>query len=188
MNAEHCVIDATPRGAGDPHGVEHGSRWCAKGTGTMEPETIRALLMALYDEKVEYVLIGALALDVHGIGRLTEDVDLFVRPTPQNIDRLRRALRRVWQDPSIDEITATDLAGEFPAIQYVAPDGTTLDILSRLGEAFGYDDLEATVHVYGDVPVNVATPQTLYRMKRDTVRLRDKADAQVLKEKFNLKD
>jgi hypothetical protein len=30
--------------------------------------------------------------------------------------------------------------------------------------------------------------QTLYRMKRDTVRLRDKADAQMLKEKFRLRD
>lgn len=29
-------------------------------------------------------------------------------------------------------------------------------------------------------------PTTLYRKKRDTVRLRDKADAQVLKEKFGL--
>jgi hypothetical protein len=38
------------------------------------------------------------------------------------------------------------------------------------------------------VEVKVATPDTLYRMKRDTVRLRDKADAQVLKEKFGLKD
>jgi hypothetical protein len=36
--------------------------------------------------------------------------------------------------------------------------------------------------------VKVATPETLYRMKRDTVRLRDKADAQALKDKFGLKD
>jgi hypothetical protein len=127
-------------------------------------------------------------MDVLGIGRLTEDMDLFVRPTPENVDRLRRALRRVWADPSIDEITAEDLAGEYPAVQYVAPDGTPIDILSRLGEAFDFGDLEARVHTYGDVEVKVATPDTLYRMKRDTVRLRDKADAQVLKEKFGLKD
>lgn len=44
------------------------------------------------------------------------------------------------------------------------------------------------MHAYGDVNVKVATPETLYRMKRDTVRLRDKADAQVLKEKFGPKD
>lgn len=154
----------------------------------MEPETIRALLAALRDENVDYVLVGALAMDVLGIGRLTEDIDLFVRPTPENVDRLRRALRRVWQDPSIDEITAADLAGEYPAIQYVAPDGTPIDLLSRLGEAFEFADLQATVYSYGDVEVRVATPETLYRMKRDTVRLRDKADAQVLKEKFGLKD
>jgi len=154
----------------------------------MEPDTIRALFTALRDENVEYVLVGALALDVLGIGRLTEDIDLFVRPTPDNIDRLRRALHRVWQDRSIDEITAADLAGDYPAVQYVAPDGTPIDILSRLGDAFAFADIEATVFSYGDVDVKVATPATLYRMKRDTVRLRDKADAQVLKEKFGLKD
>jgi hypothetical protein len=36
--------------------------------------------------------------------------------------------------------------------------------------------------------VRVATPETLYAMKRDTLRLQDKADAQKLKEKFGLKD
>jgi hypothetical protein len=154
----------------------------------MEPDTIRALFAALRDEHVEYVLIGALAMDVIGIGRFTEDIDLFVRPTPDNVDRLRRALCHVWQDPSIDEITAADLAGEYPAVQYVAPDGTPIDILSRLGEAFTFADLKATTYSYGDVEVKVATPETLYRMKRDTVRLRDKADAQALRDKFGLKD
>jgi len=42
----------------------------------MEPETIRALFAALRDERVEYVLVGALAMDVLGIGRLTEDRSL----------------------------------------------------------------------------------------------------------------
>jgi hypothetical protein len=154
----------------------------------MEPDTIRALFAALRDEDVDYVLVGALAMDVLGIGRLTADIDLFVRPTLDNVERLRRALRRVWDDPSIAEITAEDLAGEYPAIQYVAPDGTPIDLLARLGDAFGFADLAARVYRYGDVDVRVATPETLYRMKRDTVRLRDKADAQVLKEKFDLKD
>jgi hypothetical protein len=72
---------------------------------------------------------------VLGIGRLTQDIDLFVRPTEENVERLRRALRSVWSDPSIDEITASDLATAYPVIQYVAPDGTPIDLLSRLGEA-----------------------------------------------------
>jgi hypothetical protein len=154
----------------------------------MDPETIRALFAALRDESVDYVLVGAVAMDVLGIGRLTEGIDLFVRPTPDNVDRLRCALRRVWHDPSIDEITAADLAGDYPAVQYVAPDGTPIDLLARFGTAFQFADIEATVFSYGDVDVKVATPTTLYRMKRDTARLQDKADAHALKAKFGLKE
>lgn len=154
----------------------------------MDPETIQALFGALRNERVEYLLVGAVALDVLGIGRLTQDIDLFVRPSAENVERLRRALRTIWTDPSIEEITADDLAGDYPVVQYVAPDGTQIDILSRQGTAFGFDDLRGSVHTYGDVEVLVATPATLYAMKRDTIRLQDKADAQKLKDKFGLKD
>ena len=34
--------------------------------------------------------------------------------------------------------------------------------------------------------VTVVTPRTLYRMKRDTIRLRDRADAELLKQRFKL--
>ena len=65
---------------------------------------------------------------------------------------------------------------------------TRIDILSRLGDAFAFDDLHSREYDYGDVRVVVATPETLYAMKRDTVRLQDKADAQRLRRKFGLKD
>jgi hypothetical protein len=45
----------------------------------MDPETIRALFRALRCEGVEYVLVGAVALDILGIGRLTQDIDLDAR-------------------------------------------------------------------------------------------------------------
>jgi hypothetical protein len=154
----------------------------------MDPETVQALFKALAREGVQYDLVGAVALDVLGIGRLTQDIDLFVRPAPANIERLRRALGSVWKDPSIGDIAAEDLAGAYPVVQYVAPDGTQIDLLSRLGDAFSFDDLRSTTYAYGDVDVVVATPETLYAMKRDTLRLQDKADAQKLKEKFGLKD
>jgi hypothetical protein len=143
----------------------------------VDPDVVRALFRALEGEAVDYVLVGAVALDVLGIGRLTEDIDLFVRPTEDNVARLRRALRSVWDDPSIDEIRAEDLAGEYPVVQYGAPDGTHVDLLSRLGDAFTFDDLCSRTCDYGDVRVVVATPETLHAMKRGTVRLKDKADA-----------
>lgn len=148
-----------------------------------------ALLLALNRESVEYVVIGAVALGLHGLARATEDVDLFVRPTPENVAGLKRALYAVWSDPDIETIEASQLAGEYPVIRYGPPDGSfTLDILSRLGERFEFDDIEAVVVELEGEPVRVATPRMLYRMKRDTVRSLDQADAAALRRTFGLED
>jgi hypothetical protein len=105
-------------------------------------ETTRDVLAAFEREGVVYAIVGAVALNLHGLARATQDLDIFVAPSADNIERLRNALRRVFDDPHIDEITAKDLLGDYPAIQYVPPDGTFfVDILSRLGEAFTFDDL-----------------------------------------------
>ena len=49
-------------------------------------------------------------------------MDIFVCPAPANIERLKQALHSVWDDPDIEQITAEDLAGEYPTVRYVPPD------------------------------------------------------------------
>jgi hypothetical protein len=63
-----------------------------------------------------------------------------------------------------------------------------LDILTRLGEAFSFDDLEAEDIELGGFSARVATPRTLWRMKRDTVRPQDRADADRIRAAFGLLD
>ena len=88
-------------------------------------------------------------------------------------------------DPEIDQITAHDLLGEYPAIQYVPPDGAFhIDIVTRLGQAFVFADLEVERVPFEDITVQVVTARTLYRMKKDTVRLKDRADAELLRRRF----
>jgi hypothetical protein len=41
---------------------------------------------------------------------------------------------------------------------------------------------------FDELTVAVASPVTLHRMKRDTVRLKDKADAELLRRRFGLKE
>lgn len=146
------------------------------------------LLGALDAEDVEYVLFGGQAVNVHGILRFTDDIDLFVSPTPDNVERLRRALRRVWADPSIDEISAEDLAGEYAVVRYGTPDDFYIDLVSRLGEAYAFGDVEWEWMDLGGIRARVATARMLYRMKKSTVRPLDRADAVDLKTKFNLED
>jgi hypothetical protein len=138
---------------------------------------------------VDYVLIGGVALNLHGIVRATEDIDLFIRPDEGNVERLRQALRAVWVDPDTEQITAVDLAGEYPTVRYGPPgEEFVIDLLSRLGSVFQFDDIQAEMVEIEGVQVRLATPAMRYRMKRDTVRPIDKADAIALREKFDLQD
>ncbi len=145
------------------------------------------VLAALEAESVDYLVIGGVALNFHGVGRATEDLDLFIKPDPENVDRLRAALHRMFDDPSIDEISAADLCGEYPAIRYVPPgDGPPMDILTRLGERFRFADLTGERYDVDGQEVSVATPATLFRMKRGTVRPIDQQDAARLAAAFDL--
>ncbi len=129
-----------------------------------------------------------MAMAAQGLIRATRDIDLFVSPDPDNVERLRRALKSVFDsDPNVDEITASDLAGDYPAIEYTPPHGLySLDILSRLGEAFVFENLEWEELIVDGIHVRVATPRMLYRMKKDTVRPLDRIDAEAIRERFGL--
>jgi hypothetical protein len=61
-------------------------------------------------------------------------------------------------------------------------------ILTRLGDAASYETVESAVMEVKGVRVRVATPQALYRLKKDTARAIDRRDAAVLRERFELRD
>jgi hypothetical protein len=154
----------------------------------MDFQEAKRILAAFEREGVEYVLIGSMAMAAQGLIRATRDLDFFISPTEANVDRLRRALMFLYDnDPNVEQITAADLAGDYPAIEYVPPRGEySIDILSRLGEAFRYETIESEDIVLDGIRVRVATPRMLYRMKKDTVRPQDRVDADTLRRQFGL--
>lgn len=155
---------------------------------TMTFEEAKEILAALEREGVEYVLVGSMGMAAQGLVRATRDIDFFVAPRPDNVERLKKALKALYDgDPNVDEITSDDLAGDYPAVEYTPPHGRySMDILARLGEVFSYAGLESEELLVDGLRVRVATPLMLYRMKKDTVRPRDKMDAAWIRETFAL--
>lgn len=51
-----------------------------------------------------------MAMAVQGLPRATHDMDFFVSPARENIEKLKRALRGLYDDPNVDEIDAAELA------------------------------------------------------------------------------
>ena len=155
----------------------------------MTLEEATRLLAALESEHVETVMIGAMAMAAQGLPRATHDLDLFVAPRRENIEALKRALRKCFDDPCVEEIDAGEMVGPYPALEYTPPHGRySLDLLTRLGEAFRWEDVlaESDELEIAGTKFRVATPRLLYRMKRDTVRPQDRLDAERIREAFAL--
>lgn len=141
-------------------------------------------------EGLEYVLIGAAAMGFHGLIRATEDLDIFIRATSENVERLKRAFRAAYDDdPNVDEIRASDLLGDYPAVRYYPPSGDLyFDVMTRLGEVASFESVAAETKTIEGIAVPVATPAALYRLKRGTVRALDRQDAEALRQRFNLEE
>ena len=97
--------------------------------------------------KVEYVLIGGVAMVLQGMERLTRDIDIFVKMDSNNIELLRKSLNSVFKDNSIEEITLEELS-DYAVIRYGTPNGFNIDILTRIGEMFSFEDLEYEIIKY----------------------------------------
>lgn len=134
--------------------------------GTERFQELSRLMQALADDSVEYVLVGGLTMGAFGAVRATEEVVLVVRPEASNLSRLRGALLGVWADPELEEFGEADLP-----IRYLPPGGRfAMVLLARVGAEAHFEGLEAETLAVGGVPMRVATPATLDRLRRDAAR------------------
>ncbi len=97
-----------------------------------------------------------------------------------------RSISCLWDDPEIDGIRTEDF-GPYPTLRYGPPgEELVIDVLTRLGTAFSFDDLQAETLEIEGVLVRIATPETLVRMKSRTLRPIDRADAEALARLFGI--
>lgn len=110
------------------------------------------------------------------------------RATRDNVERLKRAFRAAYgDDPTIEEIRAADLLGDYPAVRYYPPTGDLyFDVITRLGEAASFESVAREAKEIEGIRVFVATPEALYRLKKETVRPIDRQDAEALRRAFDL--
>ncbi len=167
----------------------------------MSNQTLRRLVADLDTHRIDYSVIGAVALNQHGYRRFTEDIDLLM--TPEGLERFRvelvgrgyrpgfagatRKFRDTEQNVPIKVITSGEYPGDGkpktvqfhdPAEHCIVIDGiktVTLPKLIELKLASGMSGL-ARLKDLADV-------QELIRVKRLGAKLADQLDASV-REKY----
>lgn len=138
------------------------------------------ILSTFSGEGVEYLLVGAYAVAAHGIPRATGDIDLWMRPTPDNARRVWSALERFGAP--LSRFSLADFEKTNQVIQIgVAP--RRIDILTSIDGVEFEDAWRDRVSVKID-SLNVPTISRphLIANKRATARPQDLADAERLSE------
>lgn len=138
----------------------------------------RDLFAAFNESEVEFMIVGAYALAVHGHLRATKDLDVWVHPSQANAVRVFRALQ-AFGAPT-EGLTESDFAAPGVIVQLGFPP-VRIDLLTSIdGVSFDAAWSRRTVASYGDEAVSVISRDDLITNKRASGRLQDLADVEAL--------
>jgi hypothetical protein len=140
----------------------------------------RELLELFNAHNVEYVIVGAYALAFHGVPRFTGDIDILVRPSPDNARKILSALTDFGFGSLA--LTADDFQKPDSVIQLGVPPVRIDVITSITGVAWKEADKGKREGLYGDVPVYFLGRDQYIANKRAIGRKKDLADLESLGE------
>jgi len=141
----------------------------------------RDLLLAFAAEQVEFLVVGAYALALHGVPRFTGDLDVFVRPTAENAERVWNALARFGAPVRTAGVRPADFAT--PGIVYqIGLPPARVDVLTAIsGVTFDEAWVGREVTDLEGAIVCFIGRESLIRNKEAAGRPKDLADAARLK-------
>ena len=138
-------------------------------------------LLALFDaHHVEYMIVGGYALAFHGAPRFTGDLDILVKPDPDNAQRILAALEAFGFVSS--GLTARDFVRPDQVVQLGVPP-VRIDLITSL-TGVSWDEAFAgrIAGLYGDFPAFYIGREQFIANKRAAGRKKDLADLEVLGE------
>jgi hypothetical protein len=140
-------------------------------------------LEALATAGARFIVVGAHALAVHGVPRATQDLDVWVEPTPENAEKVWAALAAFGAPLEELGITPADFVRAETVVQIGLPPNR-IDVLTEIS---GVGDFAAAWEArvdreFGGSAVPFLGRDTLIQNKRASGRLKDLADIEALGE------
>lgn len=150
------------------------------------------LFQSLHEAEVRYVLVGGLAVRMHGVDRSTLDIDLVLAMDDANLSRFIEMAKRLNFIPNIpvpmDALKSPEQIDQWHrekgmvVFSFHAPgaDLNVIDVLVKPVVTFEELAADSTKAAFMGRTVMIASKRHLIRLKSDTGRLKDQQDIQVL--------
>jgi predicted nucleotidyltransferase len=147
----------------------------------MEP-SFEKLLVLLAERGVQFVVVGGIAVTLQGYVRLTEDVDLLVESSAENIDLLLMALSG-YGEGFASQLTRSDFDDSEGAIRIVEEtEQCQIDLFTRMSSRRYADAVaDASTLMLRGLPIRYASKASLIGWKENSVREKDKLDVIALR-------
>jgi predicted nucleotidyltransferase len=158
----------------------------------MKLADVEAILRALNDADVRYLIVGGLAVVAHGYVRATVDIDIVLNLEKENALRAMKALDAIGYRPLVP-VAATDFADEAIRRRWIEdknmivfqmrnPDreSTRLDIFVAEPFSFAKELAEAKWEDVAGIQAPVLRLERLLQMKRESGRPQDLLDIEQL--------
>lgn len=151
------------------------------------------LFRCLHDHRVRYLLVGGLAMNLHGVPRMTMDVDIVLALDDANLDAFFSCARQLGLKPQAPvPLEALKDAGQrkqwiesknMIAFALAAPGatGTTVDVLIHHPLDIDAAFAAAVTRDVGGVPVPLCAVKDMIMLKQGTGRRQDVADVEHLR-------
>jgi predicted nucleotidyltransferase len=144
------------------------------------PQDFADLLIELCEANVEFLLVGGWAVILYGNVRATDDIDVFVRPSQANSERVVAALDAFGAPLRAHAVTAAHFAEEGNAYRFgVAP--LKVEVLTQISGVSFDEALQGSKTFELDgYPIPYIGRSALIANKRAAGRHKDLADIEEL--------
>jgi hypothetical protein len=144
------------------------------------PDDFRDLLLELADAAADFVVLGGHAVAFHGHPRATKDLDVLVRATVDNAERVYRALAMFGAPLSAFQVSASDFTTYDGVLQIGLPP-RRIDVLNRAaGITFDEAVAEGAAFDLEGRRIPIIGLEALLKNKRAAGRAQDRADVEAL--------
>jgi len=148
---------------------------------------------------LEYIVCGGVAMNLHGVPRMTYDISIFLKMTDENIEKYCRLLKSWNFKPKIP-VDIMDFAKKEKREDWIK--NKNMKAFDLFNEKWAISEIDVLINApvrYNEVIKNVIyketngvkipiiSPKDLIKMKENTGRKQDEADIRYLKELYGKK-
>ena len=152
------------------------------------------ILQELFDREIDYLIVGGLAVNLYGVPRVTQDIDIIIAFDKENVFKLNRVFKSLGYLPRLHGVDPEELADPIVREDWIANKNLKAFSFYHTKDAYKVVDIvlvhpldftkafqNKTIKEAKGIAINLVSVDDLITMKSFSGRQQDLSDIELLK-------